>query len=136
MVTIVNRAPWPIHVQFDGQRITIPSGEYQIPDVTLQYALNQNPLMGSADTENPHVSGAEYLIGIPAKARKYPCEPLTEEQIRAQKNNPCRFDYLPMIQEKTGHDPKVKVVHAGKKRTSQFEARQAVAFEPELGVGD
>jgi len=137
MIEVVNRAPWPIKVQFDGQTITLPPGENHIPDIALQYALNQNPMNGTADLDNPHVSGAQYLIGIPKKANKYPCEPLTAAQIQAQKDNPCRFDYMPLIEQKTGGDPKSRVIVTGRKKTSQFEARQAVTFEPEMGnIGD
>ena len=117
---IFNRAPWPLNVRFDGQEISIPVGKSFIPTSTLLYALNQNPLMGSGDVDNPNVGGCEYLIGIVGKERKYPCEPLTEEEIAMQKNNPSRFDYLPLMAGRLGKHDHIEV--RGRKAVSQFEA--------------
>ena len=47
---------------FDGERNTIPVGHYELPTLTLYHAKNQNPIMGSADPNNPTVAGARYLV--------------------------------------------------------------------------
>lgn len=119
-VEVVNRAPWPLNVRFDGQEISIPTGKSIIPRITLLYALNQNPMMGTGDVDNPNVGGCEYLIGIPEKASKYPCEPLTPEEIALQRSNPSRFDYLPLMEGKLGKHDTIEV--RGRKMPSSFEA--------------
>lgn len=125
LVEIVNRCPWDLSVMFDGQTKTLPPGKNLVPGVTLQYALNQNPLMGSGDLNNPTVTGCQYLIGIVGRERQYPCEPLTAEQIEAQTNNPCRWDYLELMEErmdrKTEH-----VVVKGRKTPSMYEVKQNI----------
>lgn len=141
-VEIVVRTPWPLSVTFDGQEQSIPANfewdekgnpkpikgvRNTIPTVTLMYALNQNPLMGSQDCDNPTISGAKYLIGIVGREKKYPTQPLTAEEIYAQKNNPCRFDYMPLIEHKLGKRDTVEL--KGRKKPASFDVRQTVAFE-------
>ena len=62
LVPVFNRAPVPLTIRFDGQEKTLEPGESFIPDITVMYANNQNPIMGTADVNNPHVSGARYLV--------------------------------------------------------------------------
>ena len=108
-IKVVNRAPWPLSIRFDGAEMTLQPGENDIPEQCWPNALNQNPLMGSADPDNPHISGAEYLVGLVGKENKYPCDPLTKEQIEAQTNNPSRWDYMPMFDGQLGKRDKVEV---------------------------
>ena len=61
LVTVVNRAPIPITVTFDGQELTLQPGENPLPKIAIPYAKNQNPIKGTADLNNPHISGAQYL---------------------------------------------------------------------------
>jgi hypothetical protein len=146
-VEIVVRTPWALSFLFDGQEATLPpnyewdeKGEPKpikgvrnfIPRVTLLNALNQNPIMGSQDPENPSASGALYLIGIVGKERKYPTEPLTAEEIAMQTNNPSRFDYMPLIEHKLGTRDKVEV--RGNKKPRSFGVRQTTNLE--IGGGD
>lgn len=116
---VVNRAPWPLSVRFDGAEMTLPPGKGFIPRSVWTYALNQNPIMGTQDAYNPNISGAEYLIGDPAKPTKYPCDPLTPEQIAAQKNKPSRYDYQELMEPKLGKRDKIEV--KGRK-VSRYEA--------------
>ncbi len=74
---VVNRAPVPLTVRFDGQETVIPVGESPLPVVSLIYAKNQNPIMGSADPTNPSLSGARYLIGVKGQDD---CTPLTKDE--------------------------------------------------------
>lgn len=106
---VVNRAPWPLTIRYDGAEMTLQPGKGMIPTQTWAYALNQNPLMGTQDAYNPNVSGAEYLIGDPARANKYPCDPLTEEEIVAQRNKPSRYNYEELMEPKLGKRDKIEV---------------------------
>jgi hypothetical protein len=108
-IPVFNRCPWPLSIRFDGQDMVLAPGLNQIPEQVLPNALNQHPLMGSQDADNPHVSGAEYLIGIVGKEAKYPCDPLTAEEIKAQTNNPSRWDFMPMFDGQLGKRDKVEV---------------------------
>lgn len=152
MQEVVNRTPWELTIMFDGQTMTLQrnydfkevNGEFTaterkgvhnfIPSQTIIYAFNQNALMGSQDPDNPTVSGAEYLIGLPSKAHKYPCTALTTEQIFAQKNRPSRFNHEELMEPNLVKGEKIAV--RGRKRVSQFEAKQGAAITTEeFGVG-
>ena len=122
LIEVVNRAPWPLTIRFDGQETTLKPGKNMIPSQTLLYALNQNPLLGSADPYNPNVAGCEYLIGVSGRDRKYPCTPLTKDQIEAQKNNPSRYDYTDMLTERLGKRDKIEV--RGRKKQTRGEVRE------------
>lgn len=132
LIVVVNRAPWTLNIRFDGQEMPLVPGENRIPRETLLYALNQNPLMGTQDPDNPNVSGSEYLIGLPDRAKKYPCDPLTQEQIKAQKNNPSRFDYESLISPRMGRKDSIEV--KGRKTPTSFEVKERV--DTEFGGGD
>lgn len=153
LVEVVNRTPWELTIRFDGQEMTLvrnydfikqEDGTFEakrrkgvsnmIPSQTVQYALNQNPLMGSQDPDNPTMSGAEYLIGIPTKPNKYPCEALDSEQISAQENRPSRFNHEELMEPNLAPGEKIGV--KGRKKVSQFEAKQGAAImTEEFGVG-
>jgi hypothetical protein len=112
-VKIFNRAPVALNVMFDGQQKGLPAGESELPDLTVPYAQNQNPIMGSQDPNNPTWSGARYLI-VTADDEFFG-KPLTKEEWEAHKGRPCRFDEEAAFAEKYGDDPKAKLVVRGKK---------------------
>lgn len=133
LVEVVNRCPWNLTIRFDGQEMTLKPGKNLVPSQTVQYALNQNPLMGSQDPDNPTMSGAEYLIGLPNKAGKYPCEPLDAEQLHAQRNRPSRFNHEELMEPNLA--PGEKIAVKGRKKVSNFEAKQgATIITEEFGV--
>ena len=121
LIEVVNRAPWPLSVRFDGQETTLQPGKNFIPSQTLLYVLNQNPMLGTHDPYNPNVAGGEYLIGVVGKEKKYPCTPLTKAQIELQRNNPSRYDYVDMLTEKLGKHDKIEV--RGRKATSRSDVK-------------
>jgi hypothetical protein len=114
MTKVFNRAPVPITVRFDGQDTILQPGEAQLPSVSVSYAKNQNPIMGSADADNPHLSGADYLIGVVGKDN---CAPLTKEQWEAHLGMPCRVNYDQFMEDRLG--PKEHVEVKGKGRKTQ-----------------
>ena len=130
MLKVYNRAPWPISIRFDGQDMVLKPGVNEIPEQVLPNALNQHPLMGSQDPDNPHVTGAEYLIGIIGKEKKYPCDPLTPEQIEQQTNNPSRWDYMPMFDGQLGKQDKVEVRKGKKSSVHAFKEPALVGTDP------
>ena len=121
-VKIVNRAPIALTVTFDGQRLRLEPGENAVPELVIPYAMNQNPIMGSADPYNPHISGARYLIGVVGDDR-YPCTPLTKDEWESHLNRPCRDDETIWFQDRYGSDPKAKQVVMGKGRKSTASSR-------------
>lgn len=125
----VNRAPVEITVTFDGQRATYPPGPFEMPEIALMCALNQNPIFGSADPHNPHWDGASYLVGVEGR-KDLPCDMLTKDQWEAHLGKPSRFDEDKVFQERYGNDPKARqvVLNKGKKSTasSRYEAGGAV----------
>jgi hypothetical protein len=133
LAEVVNRCPYNLTIRFDGQEMTLVPGKNFIPTQTVQYALNQNPLMGSQDPDNPTMSGAEYLIGLPNKANKYPCEPLTTEQLQLQKSRPSRFNHEELMEPNLA--PGERIAVKGRKVVSNFEAKQgATILTEEFGV--
>src|SRR5258708_30437638 len=68
MVELTNRSPIDLFVTFDGQAKRLKPGKNQVPAMVIQHAKNQNPIMGSHDPHNPHISGARYLVGVAADA--------------------------------------------------------------------
>jgi hypothetical protein len=107
MVRVVNRAPVSLVVRFDGQEIDIPPGESQIPEITVSYAKNQNPIMGTADPDNPHISGGEYLIGV--IGTRDDCEPLTREQWETHLGRPCRINEIELYADKLAPGERLSV---------------------------
>ena len=128
-VTLVNRAPVDLTVTFDGQAKTLKPGDNTVPAVVVDYAKNQNPIMGSADPNNPHVSGGRYLVGVKG-AYGDETEPLTEEEWAAHLNKPCRLNEEEAFQERYAGDPKARMVVHGKGRKSTASSRN------EAGAGN
>lgn len=114
-VAVVNRAPESITVRFDGQDISLPPGDNQLPECVIPFGKNQNPIMGSQDPNNPHISGADYLLAVPGEDN---CTPLTPEQWADHLGQPCRQNAQDAFNEKYGSDPKAKLITLGKGRKS------------------
>ncbi len=115
-----NRTPEPVNIIFDGQEITLPPLVVTlVPKVAITCAMNQNPIMGSVDPNDPSISGGKYLIGIVGND-EFPCTPLTKEEWETHLGKPCRTDELVSFQEAYGHDPKARLVvnNKGKKTTA------------------
>lgn len=112
MVPVVNRAPVPITVRFDGQEMILQSGPGFLPSVTINYAKNQNPVMGSVDPNNPAISGGEYLIGVVGRDN-------TDIMTPAEWNAHCeaisRVDLKIMLQDELGPGERVEVRGRGRK---------------------
>lgn len=126
---VVNRAPVDITVTFDGQQITLKPGKSMLPKVAIPNGKNQNPIMGSVDPNNPHMSGGEYLLGV-VDDLEYPgdnCEPLTPEEWDTHLNKPCRVNELLAFEERYGGDPKARMVIHGKGRKTTANNRQEAA---------
>lgn len=122
-VILVNRAPLSLTVTFDGQEKTLKPGENMVPAIVVDYAKNQNPIMGSADPYNPHISGGQYLVGVKDSPEGDPVEPLTKEEWEAHLNRPCRLDERIAFEEKYGNDPKARLVAQGKGRRTTANSR-------------
>lgn len=120
--TVVNRSPKPLSVTFDGQETIIPVGESQIPSITINYAKNQNPVMGSADPNNPSLSGSQYLIGV--KGTRDNCTPLTKDEWDAHCESACRMDWRSLMEDtlKPGEHIVVKGKKGGVQAKSQYDA--------------
>lgn len=130
-VTLINRAPVNLTVTFDGQEKTLVPGENLVPAVVVPFAKNQNPIMGSQDPNNPHMSGARYLVGV--KNSDEPgeeTEPLTAEEWQAHLGRPCRTDEQEAFNERYGNDPKARMVVHGKGRKTPANSRS------EAGAGN
>lgn len=126
MVEIVQRAPEPITITFDGQQMTVLPGKQFIPRVTLPYAKNQNPLRGSADIDNPSLSGAQYLIGVVGTRDNV--TPLTQEEWEEHCGNPSRFSTDDIMELAASRlKPGEHMVVKGRKKMS---SRFSVAMNP------
>ena len=130
LVTLVNRAPVDLSIRFDGQETTIRPGENQVPKIVIPYAKNQNPIMGSADADNPGLRGARYLVGV--KGTKDPVEPLTTKEWNDHLGKPSRMD-TSFITDKL-NPKKERLVVSGRKKVSAFEARESISNE--FGAND
>jgi hypothetical protein len=122
MVTVINLAPIPLSVTFDGQTTKIPVGESQIPRVTVNYAKNQNPVPGSADMTNPSISGAQYMISV----KGYEVDrqtPFTREEWEAFDNKPSRWNVDDHFADQLG--PKEHVVIRGTKAKNKVQAKSS-----------
>lgn len=116
-VPCLNRAPVDVTVTFDGQCKTLPANSVtHIPKVAIQFAKNQNPVMGSQDPNNPHISGARYLVADLSADDTSDNEhtPLTEEEWAAHLGEPQRLNSQEAFEEKYGGDPKAKLIKRGK----------------------
>lgn len=129
MVQIKNLAPIPLTCVFDGQQTQIPVGLSFLPKVALIYAMNQNPIMGTASPTNPSASGGQFLIV--AVGSKFDREPLTKEEWEAHLRRPCRMDEEALFGDL---GPKEHVVTRGKGRT-QAKSSNDLGVRPEP-IGD
>lgn len=112
MIAVVNRAPVPLTVTFDGQTTTLKSGPGFLPSITIGYAKNQNPIMGSVDPNNPAQSGGQYLIGV---VDRDPCDMLTVEEWNAHCEAICRIDLKAMMEDELRPGERVEVRGKGRK---------------------
>lgn len=112
MVPVVNRAPIPLTVTFDGQTSIIKPGPGALPSTTIRYAKNQNPIMGSVDPNNPSISGGQYLIG---EIGKDDCEPLTPAEWNAHCEAISRVDLKTLMEDELGPGERVEVRGRGRK---------------------
>ena len=134
-VVLVNRAPIDLTVQFDGQCKTLKPGDNYVPAVVVQFAKNQNPVMGSQDPYNPHLSGCRYLVGVKVdkssgRKQKDPIDPLTKEEWEDHLSRPCREDEQRWFEDKYGSDPKAKLVAYGKGRRTTATSRYDAGSSP------
>jgi hypothetical protein len=120
-IKIFNRAPIDLFVMFDGQKKTLESGLSELPDLTVPYAQNQNPVMGSADPNNPTWSGAQYLI-VTEDDPNFG-KSMTKEEWEAHLGRPCRYDEEAAFRERYGDDPKAKLVKRGNKNQATAKSR-------------
>lgn len=115
-----NRTPVDLTVTFDGQCKTLPAGsDTPLPKVAIQFAKNQNPVMGSQDPNNPHISGARYLVADLSHPDMSPDNEhamLSPEEWAAHLGEPQRINSQEAFIEKYGGDPKAKLVSQGKGR--------------------
>lgn len=127
-IPVFNRAPININVRFDGQDIELTPGVNHLPEVAINgFGKNQNPIMGTQDPNNPHISGGDYLLGIIGVDN---CEPLTKEEWEAHLGRPCRMDEKVIFEEKYGNDPKAKQIVMGKSRTYFAKSRAEAGTAP------
>lgn len=120
-IELINRAPIPLSVTFDGQSKTLTPGSNFVPRIVVSFAKNQNPIMGTQDPYNPHMSGCQYLVGV--KGTKDPIKPLTKAEWEDHCKRPCREDEQQWFADKYGSDPKAKLVTHGKGRKSTANSR-------------
>ncbi len=118
---LFNRAPVNLTVLFDGQSKTLTPGENIVPEQVVGHAKNQNPIMGSQDPNNPHISGAQYLVGVAAHLDNV--TPLTKQEWETHLGRPCRTDEQAAFEEKYGGDPKARLVTIGKGKKSTASSR-------------
>lgn len=118
-VELINRAPIELAVMFDGQTATLKVGSNFVPKVVVPFAKNQNPIMGTQDPYNPHISGCQFLVGV--KGTKDDITPLTVEEWEAHLQRPCREDEQQLFEDRYGADPKAKLItyNKGKKTTAR-----------------
>jgi hypothetical protein len=113
MVTVRNLAPVVLNVRFDGQEINVPVGESQLPKICLQHAMNQNPIMGTCDADNPNISGGQYLL-VPA-GTKYDRQPLSKKEWEEHCDRPCRIDEKAFFKDRLGKGERLEVRGKGRK---------------------
>ena len=143
MVELVNRTPLEldekaaeISVQFDGQSKTLVRGSNMVPRIVVPFAKNQNPIMGTQDPYNPHISGCQYLVGVKAPAgnkQKDPIEPLTMEEWNDHMGKPCREDVQQLFEDRYGTDPKAKLVLLNKGKKTTARSRHDAAGSSPMG---
>jgi hypothetical protein len=131
-VELVNRAPVDISVQFDGQSKVLVPGVNIVPKIVVPYAKNQNPIMGTQDPYNPHISGCQYLVGVkvPSGKQKDPIEPLTDAEWADHLGKPCREDVQQLFEDRYGTDFKAKLVTLNKGKKTTARSRHDAGASP------
>lgn len=121
MVPVVNRSPVVLTVRFDGQETQVKPGAGFLPSVVINYAKNQNPVMGSVDPNNPAISGGEYLIGVVGRDNT---DIMTKEEWNAHCEAISRVDLKIMLEDELGPGQRVEVRGRGRKTQARnsFEA--------------
>ena len=127
-VKVFNRAPIRLYVTFDGQREPIEPGVGELPDVTVLFAKNQNPIMGSADPNNPNVDGGKYLIVVEGEDGYG--KPLSADQWAEICGKPCRMDMDAVFAEKYGNDKKAKMILHGSPGKPAAKSRYEAGTNP------
>ena len=129
LVELVNRAPIDLSVTFDGQSKPLPAvSSTMVPKTVVQFAKNQNPIMGTQDPYNPHISGCQYLVGV--KGTKDPVDPLTVDEWAAHLGQPCREDVQQLFEDRYANDPKAKLVVRNQGRKSTGRSRADAGASP------
>lgn len=137
LVEIVNRAPVNLTVRYDGQEMTLKPGSNRLPRQAWQYAMNQNPIMGSQSPEDPSIYGARFLVGLAEDPVTYPCDMLTVEEWEDHLKRPMRLDELALFEERYGGDPKARMVlHGGRGRAASAARSRSDAGRGETQMGD
>lgn len=126
-VPVFNRAPVDITVRFDGQDLTLAPGVGALPEMVIQFGKNQNPIMGTQDPNNPHISGGQYLLGVIGEDN---CDPLSVQEWATHLGKPCRTDEDSAFQDKYSGDPKARQVIHGKGRKSTASSRIEAGTAP------
>lgn len=133
MVELINRAPIDLSVQFDGQSKVLAPGSNMVPKVVVPFAKNQNPIMGTQDPYNPHISGCQYLVGVRApegQKQKEPIKFLTNEEWADHLGKPCREDVQQLFEDRYGTDPKAKLVMLNKGKATTARSRHDAGASP------
>ena len=126
LVALVNRAPEPLSVCFDGQESTLQPGVNMVPAICVLYAKNQNPILGTADVNNPNVSGCKYLVGV--QGTKDNVTPLTAKEWKAHCEAPSRWNMKEYYQDRLGKNEHMVVRGGRKPRASFSEAKVHTAI--------
>ncbi len=127
-VKVFNRAPVKLYVTFDGQREPIEPGLGELPDLTIMFAKNQNPIMGTADPNDPSVAGGHFLV-VTEQEEGFGV-PLTKEEWATHLGKPCRVNEDQAFQERYGNDPKAKMVIHGAKGKPAAKSRYEAGTNP------
>ncbi len=115
----LNRTPVDLTVTFDGQCKSLLAGSTtHLPKVAIQFAKNQNPVMGSQSIHNPHISGARYLVADLSadEAQDNEHAPMTPDEWADHLGQPQRINAQEAFEEKYAGDPRAKLVTRGKGR--------------------
>ena len=131
LVEVINRTSQPLMVRYDGQDTVLrpnydaegnflPEIHNLIPDITVDYARNQNILMGSEDPEDP--SDYQMLVGVLAKPGQNQKHDIS---FLEQSEAPSRVDLATML----AGDQTVKEIKLGG-RKQQKRAKHSEAAVP------
>lgn len=134
-IVLVNRAPVELTVTFDGQQKTLTPGDNIVPKDVVSFAKNQNPIMGTQNPNQPHMSGCKYLVGARAPEgakQKDDIEPLSPAEWATHLGMPARMDVQALFDEEYGADPKAKLVTRGKGKPVQANSLYDDVKQPSI----